>query len=326
MNAEDWISVARGAVAAAIRSADGGEMEPILRHAHHNSLRKWASFDVQNSPDVFWVAQEDGAAPEGSHVVSTELGDMGVWRHPNDPALPGLRTAVTPGALADVLCDITPDVDPYVVDVVTIEPLQRATVRVGHVGRAVFVKVVPPTRLDHVADAHRRAATGSLPSPPVLHVDGVHGVVLLGEIPGRPLAEHLELGLAVPDADSVSSLFERVVAAVGSHGDFHDRQILVDETGCITGVVDFDDAGGDPLEDVAELIAHVAMRGITHPEQRERIDHYVDELLRSFTLHVDHVELERRIEHATSRLHSRLTAFSNEGFPARNLPDRTDGH
>ena len=317
MNAGEWIFAAREAVAAAVRSADGVEVELLVRHLHHSPSRPWASFDVPNSPDVFWVAQVDGEAPEGSHVVATRLGDMGVWRHPNDPALPGLRTAVIPGALADVLADVAPDVDPSVVDVVTVEPLQRATIRVGHAGRAVYLKVVPRWRLGDVADAHRRAVAGGVPSPPVLRVDAEQGLIVLGEVPGRPLAEHLELGLAVPGADQIRRLVEQVTAAVGAHGDLHDRQILVDQSGDITGVVDFDDAGGDPLDDVAELIAHVTMRGITHPEQQVRIARYVDELLKSFARHVDRDELERRIGRSTERLDHRRVAFIG-----RNDPDR----
>jgi hypothetical protein len=325
VNAEQWIFVARGAVAAAVRSVDGTDAEPLLRHVRHDPPRTWASFDVLDSVDVFWVAQVDGEAPEGSHVVPTELGDMGVWRHPNDPALPGLRTAVTPSALADVLRHIAPDVDVEVVEIVTLEPLQRATVRVGDVGRAVYVKVIPWWRLHHVADAHRRSVDGGLPSPPVLHVDGVHGVVILGEIPGRPLAEHLERGLAIPDADQVWNLVERVTRVIGSHGDFHDRQILVDEAGRITGVVDLDDAGGDPLDDLAELIAHVTARGTTHSRQQERTAKFVDDMLTTFARHVDIGELHRRIERAMTRLDERRSLFSDARTLEGSHSSRTDG-
>jgi tRNA A-37 threonylcarbamoyl transferase component Bud32 len=290
---------------------------------HHDPPRTWASFDVPDSLDVFWVAQVDGEAPEGSHVVPTEFGDMGLWRHPNDPALPGLRTVVTPGALADVLRHIAPDVDVEVVEIVTLEPLQRATVRVGDVGRAVYVKVIPRWRLHHVAGAHRRAVASGLPSPPVLHVDGVHGVVILGEIPGRPLAEHLERGLAIPDADQVWNLVERVTRVIGSHGDFHDRQILVDEAGQITGVVDLDDAGGDPLDDLADLIAHVAARAVTHPEQRKRIAQFCDDLRAAFGRHVDVEDLEQRVARASSRLLRRHSAFSHDHSPTRELSSET---
>jgi tRNA A-37 threonylcarbamoyl transferase component Bud32 len=318
VNAEDWISAARRAVSDAVRSIDGTDVEVILHHARLGSRHPWASFEVRNSGDVFWVAQMNGEAPAGTHVVPTELGAMGVWRHPNDPTLPRLRSAVTPGALADLLRDIAPDVDPQVVDVVTLEPLQRATVRVGHIGQAVYVKVLPPWRVATVASAHRRAVAGGVPSPPVLCVDAEQGWIVLGEILGRPLAEHLEDGLPLPEPDAVWMLVERMAEAVGAHGDLHDRQILVDESGDITGVVDFDDAGGDPLDDVAELIAHVVMRGITHPEQRARVDAYVAELVTSFAPRIDRDELERRIRVATARLEYRRVAFSTHNDPDRD--------
>lgn len=326
VNAEDWISLARRALVSAVSATDHVATAPILRHRYRDSQRAWASFGVPRSSDVFWVAQVDGEAPSGSYVVHTEHGDWGVWRHPNDPALPGLRDAVTPGALRQTLASIAPEVDSDAVDIVTLEPLQRATVRVGEVGNAVYVKVLPPWRVATVADAHRRAATEGLPTPPLLHADVEHGLLVLGVLPGRPLAEHLELGRPVPDADQIWDLVRRVTAALGAHGDLHDRQILVDESGHVTGLVDLDDVGGNLLDDLAGLIAHVTIRGDTHHSQRDRVITYVGELRSTFARHVDDVELERRIEHATSRLHSRLTAFSNEGFPARNLPDRTDGH
>ncbi len=326
MNAEAWISVARRAVSDTVRSTDGAEVKAILRHARLDSRHPWASFEVLDSPDVFWVGQVDGEAPEGSHVVPTQLGDMGVWRHPNDPALPGLRIAVAPGALRQTLTSIAPGVDADSVDIVTLEPLQRATVRIGDVGRAVYVKVLPPWRVATVADAHRRADTEGLPTPPLLHADVEHGLLVLGELPGRPLAEHLELGRPVPDADQIWDLVERVAAALGTHGDLHDRQILVDESGHVTGLVDLDDAGeGDVLDDLADLIAHVTARRTTHTRQQDPITRYIDELLSTFARHVDIGELHRRIEHATTRLEERRSLFSDARAFERNHPPRTDG-
>ena len=326
MNAEAWISVARRAVSDAVRLTDGADVEAILRHAQRDSRHRWASFQVLDSPDVFWVAQVDGKAPSGSYVVHTEHGDLGVWRHPNDPALPGLRVAVTPGALRLTLTSIAPGVDSDVVDVVTLEPLQRATVRIGGVGHAVYVKVLPPWRVATVADAHRRAAAGGVPSPPLLHADVEHGLLVLGELPGRPLAEHLERGRPVPGADQIWDLVRRTAAALGAHGDLHDRQILVDESGHVTGLVDLDDAGeGDVVDDLAELIAHVTARGTTHSRQQERIVRYVDDLRSTFARHVDIGELHRRIERTTTRLDERRSQFSDAHAHEGSHSSRTDG-
>lgn len=307
MNAEAWISAAHEAVRTALRHVNQnlGEStaEPVLRDAHTDAARPWASFESVGSTDVVWVAQMDGSAPEGTLAVSTEFGEMGVWRHPNDPALPGLRMAVTPGALDSILAEIVPTVDAQVVEMITNQPLQRATVRIGRPDDAVFVKVVPPWRVERVADNHRRARAGGVLAPDVLHVDPALGLVVLSALPGRTFAEHLEEGLPIPTAAEIWEAIMTIRKAVITHGDLHDRQLLLDDHGHITGVVDFDDAGdGELLDDLARLIAHVRMRAIDHPAQGPRINGIARDLVTTFCRHVDREMLNERIEIFTQRL------------------------
>lgn len=298
-----WFSAAASAVRTALGS-DGRPADGIaLRDVHLGPRVRWASFDHEPSGDVIWAAQVDGAAPGGSVSIGTDVGDIGVWRYPNDPALPGLRDAVTEGGLTDVIAAVAPTVDTHVVHVVSLAPLQRAVVRVGQPGQAVFVKVVPPWRVDDVAGNHRRAGEAGLPVPHVLRTDSDRGIVVLSEMPGAPLAEHLENGLALPDPGDMWMMIERIAKAVGTHGDLHDRQLLVDHAGRIVGIVDLDDAGdGDLLDDLARLVAHIAARGSTHPEQGQRVASFVDEIVSTFSRHVDRDGLRRRTDVFAARL------------------------
>lgn len=306
VNADAWISAARDAARKAVRHSGEPATELVLRDAHTGPTHPWASFERPGSDDVIWVAQVDGAAPAGTLVVISEFGDLGVWRHPNDPALPGLRTAVTPGGLAPILKPVAPDVDPHVVEMITLQPLQRATLRIGRPRNEVFVKVVPPWRVERVADHHRRARAGGVPAPDVLHGDHALGLIVLTALPGRTFAEHLEEGLPVPTAEQIWQTIATISDTVITHGDLHDRQILLDDHGHITGVVDFDDAGdGELLDDLARLLAHVRMRAITHPKQRTRIQGIARDLFTTFCRYVDREALAERVEHFSDRLSRR---------------------
>ena len=303
VNAEAWISAAHEAAQTALRHVGMNVGGLVERDVHTDPTHPWASFEAVGSTDVLWVAQVEGRAPEGTLPVSTEVGEMGVWRHPNDPALPGLRVAVTPGALDSILAEIVPTVDSQVVEMITLQPLQRATVRVGRPDDVVYVKVVPLWRVERVADNHRRARSGGFLAPEVLHVDRALGLIVLTALPGRTFAEHLEEGLPAPTADEIWNAIAAISDTVITHGDLHDRQILLDDHGHITGVVDFDDAGdGELLDDLARLIAHVQMRASTHPAQGSRINEIARDLVTTFGRHVDRKSLDERTESFAHRL------------------------
>lgn len=305
-NAIPWKSAARVAVSMALGRSGSDDDVLRWRDGRRSEGCWWASFAVVGSGDVVWAAQVDDAAPRNAHVVATPWGEVGVWRHPNDPALPGLSVAAARGGLRPWFAGVAPQVDADVVDIVTLKPLQCAAVRVGEPGAAVFVKVVPPWRLPAVAERYRAARAAGLPTPDVLAVEPGLGLIVLSELRGVTLAEHLETGAALPGADEVWSVIARLAHALGSHGDLHDRQVLLDERGSITGVVDLDDAGeGDLLGDLGRLLAHAAVRAQTRPEQRARVDAWVHDLRTLFQQRVDPEALREREAAAQARL-SRL--------------------
>jgi aminoglycoside phosphotransferase len=68
------------------------------------------------------------------------------------------------------------------------------------------------------------------------------------------------------------------------HGDLHEAQLVV-SGGRIVGVLDVDDAGqGDPLDDMATLVAHTRFRAVVADSLAgsERLTRYADELVTAF--------------------------------------------
>jgi len=301
-NAAPWKSTALHAAQTALRSVGEHHVELRWRQGRLDE-DPWAAFDAPTTGDVIWVAQVDGTSPPGTLAGPTEFGDMGVWRHPNDPALPGLPAAVTPNGVQGLITPVAPDVDTMLVEVVAIHPLERAVIRVGHQGQAVYVKVLPPWRVGVVADRHRRVQEAGVPSPSVLAVVESMGWLVLGELRGLPLADHLESGGPLPHVDDVWRVIQTLVRAGTVHGDLHDRQLLVDDRGSIVGVVDVDDVGsGELVDDLGRLLAHMSWRGVTHPEQAPRIRAWVEELAEVFDRRVDPAALRDRVAQNSERL------------------------
>lgn len=334
-----WEAAARAAARQALE-AHGATVAVVQRRdASFDGVERWMSFEVADSDEVIWVAQIERSAPAGTAVVDTPLGEMGVWRYPNDPVLPGLRDAVAPDGLHRVLGTMlrSRGIDTNAVVVVALRPLQRAVIRIGDPGRCVYVKVVPPAIVDEIAEIHQRVHSAGVHAPEVLDVDIELGLIVFTEIAGLPLAERLERGDVLPDPAAVWAMIEQLGAVplgrrsparpfIGSpdpecppvqttiHGDLHDRQLIVDDHGALTGIVDLDAAGtGDLLDDLARLVAHISMRAELHPPGRSRIADAALGLLHEFARHVDERCLEQRIDVASDRLRHRARLVGGAG-------------
>jgi hypothetical protein len=80
------------------------------------------------------------------------------------------------------------------------------------------------------------------------------------------------------------------------HGDFYDSQVLVDESGSITGLLDLDGVGwGNLADDLASMLGRVWTSGQTGGRGRERFAAYAGELLESFSRRVDRRDLCLRV-------------------------------
>jgi hypothetical protein len=80
------------------------------------------------------------------------------------------------------------------------------------------------------------------------------------------------------------------------HGDFYDAQILVDDDGSITGLLDLDGIGwGDPADDLATMLGRIWTSAHTSGRGRDRFLDYAGELLDGFSRRVDRRDLCMRV-------------------------------
>jgi len=112
-----------------------------------------------------------------------------VWRHPHDPALPGLAAGSTPDRVAERLRAAGVAASLLALETVTYRPLRRAVLRARTTGGAAYVKVVRPTRVDDLVRRHAlfAARPGGVAAPRVRSWSA-DGVVLLDEVPGESVA------------------------------------------------------------------------------------------------------------------------------------------
>lgn len=96
----------------------------------------------------------------------------------------------------------------------------------------------------------------------------------------------------LPDRSDDLERLAAAAAAVGGpmgtiHGDLHDGQLLLDDRGDLTGLLDVDGVGtGHVAHDVGRLLAHVEAGALAAPDRAELLTDYADDLLAAFDGHV----------------------------------------
>ena len=202
-------------------AANGGEL--IDLRPGQVLYRPGRELVVSYAATVRWPAGEasetllagttpDGA-PEGTVPVEADGMEVGVWRYPFDPVLPGLADAVLPGPVARLLGRAADEVD---LSVVSYRPVKRAVVRARWNGGEAYVKVLPPERVGPVIARHEALRAAAIPVPEVLAADEGRGLVAMRALGGTELREVLlaEAGalpapeqlLAVVDAFAVAAV------------------------------------------------------------------------------------------------------------------------
>jgi hypothetical protein len=218
----------RDIVGAAVRAA-GGEILTLRRS--EVLYRPGRQAVVRYAATVAWaggnpvcetlvaIVDVDGP-PAGTLVVSA--GDMavGLMRYPEDPALPGLRSAVSPTAVATRFG--VPG-NAVRLDVRTYRPGRRAVVQV-RVADALerYLKLVPPAELPALVD-RMTALDGHLPVPRVIETWPEDGTVVLSSIEGRTIRDVLLASDraaidALPDGAAIIDLLDRLPAPTTTPG------------------------------------------------------------------------------------------------------------
>lgn len=205
-----------------------GDLLRAVLDAEGVSLVRWSTHRVHHRPGagvtvgwtVVWragaVEREDYLLGTTARVTATPgtstvlAGDrtVRVWRHPEDPVLPGLALACHASALGRLLGSRVVGLE-----LVTYRPLRRAVLRVttdGGAGpRVQYLKVVRPHTAEAVHGRHVMLREAGLPAARCRPV--ADGVLLLDELAGRPLTEAFAADGAVGiDPMLVTDLLDRL--------------------------------------------------------------------------------------------------------------------
>ncbi len=119
--------------------------------------------------------------------------------------------------------------------------------------------------------------------------------------------------------DSFTAALPAVDARSGRviHGDLHEGQMMTDDRGAIVGLLDIDDLGlGDPLDDLATLIAHTRFRAMGAGATGDRVRRYSDQLRAAFVQHVDAAELDIAVAAVLVGLATGPFRIQQAGWPA----------
>lgn len=213
--------------------------------------------DGRVSDETLVAATSTDGPPEGAAVLTSGDLQVGVWRYPFDPGLPGLADAVHEDRMAVRLSAVGPG--PWRCRVVAYRPGRRAVVLAESASTQVFVKVLRPVRAPALLLRHQRLHAAGLPVPEVLAADLDAGFLVLDALGGEVLRDRLLTGGPRGPVVPRSS-----VAALGE---------LLDELGQVE--LDGSTSRRRPLEDVA---SHVAALATVLPDEAGRLRELLDRL------------------------------------------------
>lgn len=147
-----------------------------------------------------------GGPSQGALVLEGPEADISVWLVPDDPNLPGLRSALDVPTVQALLRDLGSKDDIGFSRMRSYRPGRRAVVQVEAGGSSIFLKVVPPTEVEELHRKHRHLA-GRLPIPDSLGLAPELGIVAMHTLPGVELRSALRDGASpIPDAEAIAGL------------------------------------------------------------------------------------------------------------------------
>lgn len=155
-----------------------------------------------------------GRIPEGAILVEGPDATVGLWVVPNDPLLPGLRSALDETIVSDLLSDLGSSEEVVRSRLRAYRPGRRAVIEVEAGASSIFLKVVPPPEVDELHEKHR-FLSGFLAVPDSLGVAKDLGIVVMGALPGVDLRTTLRSGATpVPDPLTIARMVEELPAPV----------------------------------------------------------------------------------------------------------------
>lgn len=157
-----------------------------------------------------WVVHAADELPAGTLALDGPAGRVAAWRVRDDPALPGLRSALDRTAVAELLADLGLPPDGLVLELLAYRPQRRAVVAATTPTSKVFVKCVLPATVAGLHARHAAFRAVDVPVPAPLGYDADLGLLVLTPLPGDALRPALLAPTAaLPDPGSLAQLLER---------------------------------------------------------------------------------------------------------------------
>lgn len=221
----------------------GGLLETAVRHAG-GLLVSWTLDHIDTNPSrsttatygavVEWPfgrrdellgvsarAQGPAATDERAEIFADGDREVAVWLYPNDPDLPGLARAAYPESMARLLTETRSVTVPVAADGLELEmvgyrPRRRAVLRatVLEPRQTFFVKVLRPRLFGDVAHRHRLLVSAGVPAP-LVAAETDDSLLILRELPGRPLAQAVFDDVDPCDAEALVAVLDAMPASVG---------------------------------------------------------------------------------------------------------------
>jgi hypothetical protein len=151
--------------------------------------------------------------PQGAAVLASGGVEVGVWRWPQDPALPALATAADPDRLAAALHALgMPRQTPPNVEVRAYRPGRRAVLELTGGGPRLFLKIVRPDAVQGLRERHDLLATHvPVPRPLATTPDGM---LVLSEAAGTPVRTLLSRGAPPPPPTALAAVLDALPPAL----------------------------------------------------------------------------------------------------------------
>ncbi|MCT2584243.1 aminoglycoside phosphotransferase family protein [Actinophytocola gossypii] len=208
-------------VAAVLAQAGGRPLEWSVGQVDHQpGGRTTVSYDVR----VVWtdgsvtdeaLGAASGRLPDGVTRLTDGDTEVGMWRFPFDPDLPGLPAACDPARMSRLVAGLGLG-GPATLRVRTYRPRRRAVVEVATPGGTVFVKVLRPEKVRALYELHRVAADAGCPTPAPLGWTE-DGLLVLAGLAGRTLRDRLLAGERVDlDPDDVVAVLDGLPAELAA--------------------------------------------------------------------------------------------------------------
>jgi hypothetical protein len=163
----------------------------------------------------YLVATTGDSVPEGAVVLKRGDEQVGVWLQANDPALPGLATALDPRRARALLDQLGVSGGVVKTRLRSYRPLRRAVVEIRSGSLRLFAKLVPPSEARGLQDRHAVFAR-AIRAPRSLGWSEEHGLVVLEALPGITLREALtSRDRVLPDPGQVAGILEALPRFAG---------------------------------------------------------------------------------------------------------------